>query len=132
MNRRDLIRTVTLGAAGAVFTGTLPGAGLTEAPKLTTQLAGLEAWYSMSQALRLAFANQPDILALYPVAGETLDLCARQLDVSERSRAQTGICSADNLTVVFDRTDLMNVQLQIHVRAVVPVGELKVNVVIAP
>jgi len=43
MNRRTLIRTVTLGAAGAAFSGPLSAAtkttGLVEAPNLAAQLA---------------------------------------------------------------------------------------------
>jgi hypothetical protein len=138
MNRRTLIRTVTLGAAGAAFSGPLSAAtkttGLVEAPNLAAQLAATEEawWGSMSQALRLALADNPALVTLFPVAEASVDLCARQLDVSERSFAQTGVCSSDNLTVIFDRTNLMSTQMQIYVRAVVPVDDLKVRVTIAP
>lgn len=129
MNRRNLIKTATLGAAGAVFTGTLPS--LHRAENLAVQMLAAEMSASdvaMSQALRWAVDRFRIDNPTIPVTDEDVDLCARQLDTSERWDTRTGSCSAGQLSVIFDRSNPDNVQIRGCVRVLLPVSWINVSI----
>jgi hypothetical protein len=129
MNRRNWIKTAAAAGVGVVTTG----AGLLSSRQVnvaTMRVAGMDShlwWGRIIQRATECFIEE------HPDCGLSLDeveLCARQLDISEKSGALTGVCSTDNMQVVFDRSDPLSTKLRITAVARRPLDHIDVTILI--
>lgn len=127
MKRRELLAGGVAAVAAAYGTayGTAYGA---QALNYAVQQGAAEicAGRTLSRALQLALAGNGE------VAAETIATCGRHLDILERHRCQTGQVAADNLSVLFDQTDPMLVNMRVSVIRPVTINMITLSLVIAP